>query len=488
MICIPISAKNDAEALALLARAASEPADLYELRLDHWREKPDVPALIAAAARPVIATCRSRAQGGEFDGTPGERAALLQRAIDAGAAYVDAEEDVLPLLRRTNPSVILIASWHDFGGMPEDLPAVAERLAAAPCDWVKFAVTPSTLSDNFRVLAAVRSSRKPAIGIAMGEIGLASRILGVAHGSRLTFGSLSSGLESAPGQPTARELAELYTVNALTRDTVVYGLVGDPVCHSAGHVFHNRAFRALGLDAVYIPFLCRDLADFLAGAAEEINLRGLSVTMPLKHDALALAGAASGTAAQAGAANTLTLRRGEGGGWFAENTDYAAVAGAVREKAQEKGIPLAGAPALLLGAGGAGRAIGAALASLGCRVAVAARGTDKARSLADAMGWDALPPDSVRERVWRIVANSTPIGMAPDIDATPFPAELWHAGMIAFDAVYRPRRTRFLADAAHAGALAVDGVDMFVRQGAAQFELWTGRAMPAELRFVPDAE
>ena len=484
MICIPIVAKTNAEAFSLLARAASEPADLYELRFDLWREPPDIPGLIAAATRRVIATCRSRGQGGEFDGTIAERAALLQQAIDAGAAYVDAEEDVAPLLRKS-PSTILIASWHEFNGMPDDLRTVSERLAATQCDWVKFAVAPSRLSDNFIVLDAIRASRKPAIGIAMGEFGLASRILGIAHGSQLTFGTLSSGMESAPGQPTARELAEIYRVNQLTRETAVYGLVGDPVRHSSGLRFHNRAFQALGIDAVYIPFLCRDLGDFLADAAEAITLRGLSVTMPLKHAALGLANDASAVAARAGAANTLVYR---GNGWFAENTDYAAVASAVREKAREKDIALAGAPALLIGAGGAGRAIGAALASLGCTVTVAARNMDKARSLADAMGWDAQPPAAVSHSSWRVVANSTPIGMAPNTNETPFPAEAWRAGMIAFDAVYNPKKTRFLAEAERAGAVIIDGVDMFIRQGIAQFLLWTGKTMPRELQSIPGAK
>lgn len=489
MICIPVVAATNADAFALLARAALEPAELYELRLDLWREAPDVPALIAAATRRVIATVRSRAQGGEFDGAPEERAALLQRAIDAGAAYVDAEEDVLPLLRRTNPRVTIIASWHDFAGCPADLRAVAARLAATDADWVKFAVTPSRLSDNFAVLDAVRfiirERKKPVIGIAMGELGLASRILGTAHGSRVTFGTLESGRESAPGQPTARELAGIYRVNDLTRGTAVYGLVGDPVAHSAGRVFHNRAYAALGVDAVYIPFLCHDLADFLdgaGGAAAAINLRGLSVTMPLKQAALGLAASASETARRAGAANTLTFADGR---WTADNTDYAAVAETVRERAEAEGISLADAPALLLGAGGAGRAIGAALASLGCKVTVSARNMDKACALADTMGWEVLlPARGERQRYWRVVANSTPIGMAPDAGDTPFPGELWKSGMIAFDAVYNPRVTRFLAEAERAGAVTVDGVEMFIRQGAAQFELWTGKAMPEELRVI----
>lgn len=483
MICLPIVAKSNAEAFRLLELAAKEPADLYELRFDLWEERPEIVGLLQAASRPVVATCRSREQGGSFQGDAQARLALLQSAMDAGAAYVDAEEDIIGGLKRRDGAIV-IASWHDFGGIPDDLQAVSERLAATPSDWVKFAVTPKKLSDNFTVLNAIRASRKPAIGIAMGEMGLATRILGPAHGSKLTFGTLSAGHESAPGQTTARQLIDVYRLKSITRKTAVYGLVGDPVRLSAGYIFHNRALAALDIDAVYISFLCQDLGDFIKNAPRAINLRGLSVTMPLKHDALALAGKASKTAMQSGAANTLIRLEGM---WHADNTDFTAVSGCVGDRTREAGIDLQGAEALLLGAGGAARAIGGALESLGCRVTLSGRNADKTRVLAESMGWSAVEWDRRTEGDWKVVANSTPLGMSPRVDETPYPAEYWHGGMAAFDAVYHPRKTRFLKDAQAAGAVTVDGVDMFVRQGAEQFRLWTGREMPEALRSIPSA-
>lgn len=483
MICLPIVAKTNTEAFRLLELAGREPADLFELRFDLWEEAPDIAGLLRAAARPVIATCRSREQGGNFSGDTAARLALLQAAMDAGAEYVDAEEDVIGGLKR-HDGVVVIASWHDFGGIPADLRAVSERLAATPCDWVKFAVTPKKLSDNFTVLDAIRASRKPAIGIAMGELGLATRILGPAHGSMLTFGTLSAGLESAPGQTTVRQLAEIYRLKTITRNTAVYGLAGDPVRHSAGPVFHNRAFAALGIDAVYIPFLCSDLGGFVKDAPRVVNLRGLSVTMPLKHEALAVADRASEVATRSGAANTLSLAE---GAWHADNTDFSAVAGGVGDRARQAGIVLEKAEALLLGTGGAARAIGGALESLGCRVTVSGRNPDKTRALAAAMGWDKVEWDARTGGDWKVVANSTPIGMSPRVDETPFPAGHWHSGMAAFDAVYHPRKTRFLREAAEAGAVTVDGVDMFIRQGMEQFRLWTGRDIPEGLRHIPEA-
>ncbi|MDR1519662.1 MAG: type I 3-dehydroquinate dehydratase [Planctomycetota bacterium] len=475
LVVLPIVARSNREALARLEEAAAEPADLHELRLDLLEEEPAAELLVRASSRPVIATCRSRSQGGGFPGGAAERLDLLRRAGRAGAAFVDAEEDVSGGLPRGDGAVV-IASWHDFSGTPGNLPDRVRELEDAPGDWIKFAVTARRPEDNLAVFDALSRCSKPAIAIAMGEMGLPSRILGPAHGSRATFGSLSRGLESAPGQPTARELAELYRVKSLTRDSAVYGLIGDPVAQSSGHIYHNRAFAMAGLDAVYIPFLCLDAKAFLREVPAAVNLRGLSVTMPHKLAALEAAEQCSDNARLAGAANTL--RRRAGGGWSADNTDFAAVVEAVGGKAAALGLSLSGAPALVLGGGGAARGVGAALAKLGCRVAAAGRDGAKTAALAQAMGWDSVPWAETGRGGWRVVANATPVGMVPEIEATPFPAAGWRPGMIAFDAVHNPRLTRFLREAKAAGAEPLDGFDMFIRQARGQFKLWTGREMP----------
>ena len=475
MICLPIVAGSNREALARLAEASAEPADLHELRLDLIRERPDVETLVAASPRPVVATCRSEKQGGGFRDGPAERLAVLERAVLAGAAFVDAEEDVIGGLRRREGTRV-IASWHDFARTPADLRELVGRLASLPGDWIKFAVTPADQDDNLRIFDAIAASPKPAIGIAMGELGLPSRVLGPAYGSRVTFGSLSRGLESAPGQPTAAELAGLYRVRELTRSTAVYGLLGDPVAQSSGYVYHNRAFALTGIDAVYIPFLSRNPAlfrDFIPG---KIPLRGLSVTLPHKLAALELAPACSESARLAGAANTLCRRD---GGWFADNTDFSAVVETVRVKAARLALSLAGAPVLVLGSGGAARGVGAAFVFLGAQVSLAGRNAARTAELAGKMGWGTAGWGETGGG-WLAVANATSVGMVPDINETPFPAAGWRPGMIAFDAVYNPRRTRFLREAERAGAATIDGMEMFVSQARRQFALWTGREMPME--------
>lgn len=262
MICIPISAETNEGMLRLLAEAAAEPADLHELRLDHLTELPNVEALLAASVRPVIATCRAAKEGGSFIGSAAERRAILRRALEAGAAYIDAEPDDLAALRGVG-AAIRIVSIHDFHRTPDNL---AEQVGAmarnTDADWVKFAVMARKPEDNLAVFRAIAACSKPVVGIAMGDIGIISRVLGLRYGSRITFGCLDNGMESAPGQPTARELAELYRVRAITDKTQIYGLLESHDPERSSHAAYNMAFRNLDMDAVCLPLLSGGMENF----------------------------------------------------------------------------------------------------------------------------------------------------------------------------------------------------------------------------------
>jgi 3-dehydroquinate dehydratase/shikimate dehydrogenase len=308
----------------------------------------------------------------------------------------------------------------------------------------------------------------------MGELGEVSRVLAPRLGSLLTFGALEAGRESAPGQLTARDLAELYRVRTITDATALYAVVGDPVAHSVSPEIHNTAFRETGLDAAYLRFRVADLAAFLA-TVRPLALQGLSVTIPHKQAALAASAEVDPLARQAGAVNTLTRTP---QGWRGENTDIYGALQALSAAAREGGIELAGAPALLLGAGGAARGIACALQEAGCRLTIANRTAERAARLAEEFGAEAVELADAHRGRYAVVANSTSVGMHPHEEATPIAAEVFGPGMVAFDAVYNPRETRMLREARERGAAIADGVAMFVGQAVRQFELWTGRAAP----------
>ena len=317
MICIPISADTNERMLALIGQAELEPGDLYEYRFDAMKESPLVELLIGAASRPVMATCRSVNEGGGFRGGFAERRSILRRASLAGAAYVDSEASDLASLEGYGNAVRII-SMHDFDKTPDDLDYRISALAATPADWVKFAVTARSHADNLKVFEMLARCPKPAIAIAMGEMGVVSRILGPRFGSRVTFGSLGTGLESAPGQLTATDMAHQYRVNGITARTHVCGFLGHPEHPDTGHTVHNRAFVHAGMDAVCIPFFVRDAAEFLSSIPDGVGLRHLAIDERHAAAALAWAGDATAGARRAGKASVLVNMNGH---WLADYTE-----------------------------------------------------------------------------------------------------------------------------------------------------------------------
>jgi shikimate dehydrogenase len=255
----------------------------------------------------------------------------------------------------------------------------------------------------------------------------------------------------------------------------VFGLLGNPVGHSLSPPMHEAAYDALGMDARYVTFE-PEAGDGAAAvrAAETLGLAGLNVTVPFK-EAVLDAVDPDDLAARVGAVNTVAFD-GEGAP-TGHNTDVEGV----RRAFAHHDVALADRSAVVVGAGGAGRAAAFALADAGADVAVANRTVERAESLAgevdraaghglDALG-DLVPAADV-------LVNATTVGM--EADATPVPAEHLHGDLAVLDAVYRPLETRLLADAAAAGATTVDGAWMLLFQGVAAFELWTGRDAPVE--------
>ncbi len=477
MICIPLSAATNAEMRDVMAKAETQPADMIELRLDSLREPPHTEELLKLTEKPVIVSCRSLREGGKFDGGDQDRRDILLQAARLGCAYLDVETGDLPFIAGNIPSsTTLIVSIHDYAATPENLIDRVRELAALPADWVKFSVTPGRPEDSLLVLDAIGKCPKPCIGIAMGEAGLMTRVLGPAYGSRIAYAALEKGFEPDSGQlPTARDMAEIYRVKTITRDTRVYGLLGNPVSQSRGYRLHNQAFAAIGHDAVYIPFLSESAEDFLRVVPRAINLHGLSVTIPHKPAACRWADYRSENADRIGAANTLTRTP---SGWRANNTDMPGIFESIKAAISGAGMNLTGTDALIFGSGGTTRAAGMALSLLGCRITLASRNPERAWQIASRMGWEVEGMTEAVNGRWKVVANTTPVGMYPHIDETLFPAEKWREDMLAFDAVHNPQMTRFLSDAAMAGAVIVDGVEMFLRQAAEQFRHWTGQEMP----------
>jgi 3-dehydroquinate dehydratase type I len=328
LIC-PLTSGDAATMRRAMAEAKSLGADAVELRLDCLSSLPgeeQLRALLAEAPLETIVTCRPKAEGGRYEGDEAARLALLGRAAELGAAWIDVEAATAPTDR---PAGRVILSRHDFAGCPADLDALAADLDAAPAAASKLAFVAAGPEDALRAFDVLRAARKPAIALAMGEPGVISRILARKFGALGTFAALARGAESAPGQPTLQEMIALYRWEAIGPGTTLFGVIGCPVAHSMSPAIHNAAFAAAGLDAVYVPLLIqpgeasfRRFLDALR-ARPWMNWRGLSVTIPHKENALAYVGAATCAelARKIGAVNTLTLE--PDGSLRGDNTDYA---------------------------------------------------------------------------------------------------------------------------------------------------------------------
>jgi 3-dehydroquinate dehydratase/shikimate dehydrogenase len=440
------------------------PVSMVELRLDHLGPgELDVAGALAGRNVPAIVTCRPIRQGGKFDGPEESRLAILREAARLGAEFVDVEFDAELALTGTRT----VLSHHDFGtGMPCDLGerVVAMRAKAAQLSnaIVKVAVTPERPRDCValrQALFAGGAATAGTIGIAMGKAGELSRMLPAKFSGEWMYAGAA-----APGQFTAREMAERFRAHEVSAATRVFGIAGKPLSHSASPAMHNAAFRRAGLDAVFVPFETADAAELLA-LAGDLGVEGLAVTAPLKSDVLTFA-TPDDESQRIGAANTLKRA---GGGWDARNFDAAAFVEPIAEL-----LPgLRDERVIVLGAGGAARAAVKELTAADCRVEVSARDFTKARVLADAFGASValFPPRGHAA----LVVNATPAGT----HGSPSPIAAGAVNMAAaYDLVYNPEETAFLSDARRAGARTIGGLAMLVAQARRQFEWWTGVPVP----------
>jgi 3-dehydroquinate dehydratase/shikimate dehydrogenase len=301
----------------------------------------------------------------------------------------------------------------------------------------------------------------------MGEVGLPARILALRHGSELAYAPLAAA--TAPGQVSLAEMKHLYRAHMLNRQTRVFGVIGDPIAHSLSPLLHNTGFITRKVNAVYVPFLVQNLRDFLK-AAPEFGLSGFSVTIPHKQTILRFLQDCDSLAADIGAVNTVTVR--PDGSLHGCNTDYTGVL-----RALEKKLALAKSRVLILGAGGSARAAAFALARAGATVCICARRNTAARGLARAVDGEVVPRAALETERFDAVLNATPVGMHPEAAVSPLRASELHC-RIVMDLIYRPERTRLLKLAAQKRIATVSGVEMFLAQGIAQWELWMNRPAP----------
>lgn len=490
-ICVAIIGSTPAELLEKAALAVRENT-LLEFRLDYLEKPllalPKLKSFIAEnTAATCIATCRRSENGGKFTGSVASELEVLVKAAQSGFHIVDLELESaeslkkgdLAKLRETGVAIIL--SHHDFAAT-KDLDGIFERMVPFQPDFFKIVPTAKTLTDNVTLIRFLErmDNHTNIIGICMGDAGIISRVLGVRAGSAFTFAAATPGEETAPGQIAARTLLETYRIDHVDTATKVYGVAGNHVRSSLSPVMMNTAFRRETVNAVYLALQTHKLNDLLK-LVQEIPVQGLSVTMPLKQEIMPHLEHTDPLSAKIGACNTVL--RAPDGKLYGFNTDVAGIIGPI-----EKRIPIRGIRALVLGAGGAARAAVFGLRDKGAEVAILNRTPETAQKLAKESGSKAIKKDAIAKSQFDIIINATPIGMA-GYKGSPLLDEKDLKTKLVFDLVYNPLETPLLRMARQQSIPIITGVEMFVQQGARQFEIWTGKPAPEEemLRVVVHA-
>ena len=541
-LAVPISAQSVDPAIRQIREAVSAGAEMIELRTDYLDrlDKDSITALISEARKsipasvPVIVTCRDPREGGAGHHPQSLRTEILLAAIEAGADFIDLEyanftqPEIGQRVKTAlggRPRSRLILSAHDFQGKFADTRRLyGDILRACPDAIVKLVYTANHINDCFDAFDLLHETQGDRIVLCMGQAGLISRILAKKLRSFVTFASISEQAATAPGQLMLSTLRQLYHHDSINAETELFGVIADPVGHSLSPAIHNACFADKGMNKLYLPLLVQggqtEFNRFLDNvlARPWLDFRGFSVTIPHKHSALEYVHEKGGfvepLADKIGAANTLICaaplpwrgrpalgKQGQDGlatqglealataaephQLAAYNTDYAGALDAITAGMGIERRGLRDVPVAVVGAGGVSRAIVAGLTDAGAKVTIYNRTVERAEELATEFGCESAGLDQLPRMTAKLLINCTSIGMHPNVDAAPVPAEYLTPDLTVFDTVYNPAETLLFKHARQKGVKTIDGIAMFVNQAAAQFRFFTSHsANPGLMREV----
>jgi 3-dehydroquinate dehydratase/shikimate dehydrogenase len=433
-----------------------------ELRLDLFAsiDLGYVKQFLQKSSRPVLLTLRKKSQGGKFRGQEPEREALIERLLALNPPFFDLEYDMRPqFLQETikkHPQTKFLISYHNFQETPANLEEIYDSLQKYGAFSYKIAARAHSIHDALNLLLFAKSHPKTS-AICMGEKGKFARVLGPIVGNLIDYASFSIEEETGPGQLSLSEWMDIYHYPSLNTHTSIYGLIGDPVEKSPGHLYHNAIFRQRKENAVYVKMGVRpeELAAFIP-LARALGVRGLSVTIPLKEKILPFLDEVEPAAKQIGAVNTLLFKKGK---IIGTNTDGLGALDAIEKKLRVRGKKV-----VLLGAGGAARAIAFEAKARGAEVFILNRTIQRAQELAADMGCQAGSLEDVPSS-YDILINCSP-------DPMPIDSKKIREKTLVMDIVYEPLETPFLKAAALKHCQLVYGEEMFLNQAARQSNFW----------------
>jgi len=508
-ICLCLTAKTIKRNLEILNKYRKF-TDIAELRVDclDADERLYIRRFPELAGLPVILTIRRDIDGGHYSGGEGARVKLLASGLAyANAdsrfnfAYVDIEEDFdVPSLEEAARTfgTRIIRSYHNLNGIIDDIPKKMKSMQHYGDEIIKVAFAVKSTSDVRQVFQASRSNTsQDKIVVCMGHYGIYSRILAERFGSFMTYSSALSESETpgAPGQMDVRELAELYHFRKITYKTKVYGVVGYPLKSSVSPWFFNTIFGLENTNAVYVPFPADSSTEFL-DLAKELDVQGLSITVPYKEAVLQKLVKRTPIVQSIGACNTIYHSN---DGWVGDNTDCAGFSASLLDFLGKKNLK--NCKITIVGAGGVARAVASEVHRLGAKALILNRTIHKAKNLASFYNfrWGGLPQNGgdsqgieLISKYNDVIVQTTSVGMdgyetsdslSENKGSRNDPLECYNfTGKEAvIDLIYTPAVTPFLKRAMIAGCRTINGYDMVIRQACLQYTRFTGGEIPDKL-------
>ncbi len=490
LICMTLTGRTIADDISLVKKYSSK-IDLVELRVDYLSEEEQLyvrrfPSLVR---HPCILTIRRDVDGGLFTGGEFSRTNLFGRALAfadpdraKNFAYVDFEDDFhIPSIQDAAMAfgVRIIRSFHSMTEPVYNLRARCDSMRKTGYEIPKIAFMPKSISDVanlFREAAGI--TEYDHILCAMGPEGFPSRVLAGMTNSYLTYVSPAETASNtrAIGHLDPDSINDIYHIRSIDGSTSLFGITGWPLVKTASPELHNDGYRKFGMNSVYIPVRSPVVSEALS-FAEELNMKGLSVTVPHKESVMYYLYDQSQEVVQIGACNTIVRRNDK---WIGYNTDAYGFRRALEEFTE--GIKLRRKKVAVIGAGGAAKAVAFTLRQLGARVCIFNRTELHARQLAEKYGFDYAPldPSSVEklDEYSSLMIQTTPIGMNCDGPSNerndPVYFYNFRGNEMLFDLIYVPSETPVMRRASQAGCRVCNGMGMLLYQGYMQFKLFTG--------------
>ncbi|HEY6350681.1 MAG TPA: type I 3-dehydroquinate dehydratase [Candidatus Angelobacter sp.] len=462
-------APTDAE-----VRTLSDKADWLEIRSDLWGEIAPEWIREAFSGR-LLYSLRSRQSGGAFSGSTLDRQAKLVAASSTHhLVELEAIHDFSPALLSAIPEEKRIISWYGPAADVRDLLEKFEWISQHPAHIYKLVVTGASTT-GLVTLSLLRSLRRSdVVAFCEGPLGLWSRLVAPKFGAPLIYAA--GAKSSSTAEPDVHQLISDYgfpKVHPLHR---LYGIVGSPVFQSSSPRLHNAAYRKLGVSALFVPFQAECFERFWQEIVESqqldhlgIPLHGLTIVSPYKEDALGAATTTSPMVQQTGSTNIFVRT---GSAWAADTTDPESVLTTTRER----GISVQPKKAAVIGCGGAGRAVAAALQQAGADVTLVNRGKERADKAVKLLGLPFIPLSQFNARGFSLLVNATPIGR--DDTKLPFEIQMLNDDAVVVDLAYGLKPTLLVTDAVAQGHKVIDGHDVLISQVRRQFKMMVGREMP----------